>query len=299
MDGADRRSVRRSRAAGDSERSFVRPSEPLFPSFSQNSSNNDIEQQPLRKGSRFRAPRLLPRSAARQQPSSANKQTKRSVQDDEAAVKYVNISLSLPSFNLSRPLKQAVSLAGRLRPKKPKGIVFSRRYVFAVGVLVLLAAGFGGYKSGLLPFGGADGTGSGSAATDGKGETLGQQSAAPAKPPYKTLTSHNTSARPIRYDPEYKVASYTDTIGTIPITVSQQQLPEPFKKDPSGELSKLAENISANDPVEASGLKAYVGTSAKGPQTLVMVKNDLLIFIKSNTKVPKDAWAKYIESLAL
>lgn len=120
-------------------------------------------------------------------------------------------------------------------------------------------------------------------------------------PDFKTILpngkTEETSSGKLGYDPERKVASFTDTIDLVDVTVSQQPLPEAFKTDPQGELKKLAEQISANEEIKNSSPNAYLGTSAKGPQTVVFVKNNLLIFIHSSRSIDKPGWAEYITRL--
>ncbi len=101
----------------------------------------------------------------------------------------------------------------------------------------------------------------------------------------------------VGYDPSKKVASFQDTIGPVNITVSQQALPENFKAQPDDEVKKLAESFSANEVITESNPKAYVGTSVKGPQTVIFHKNNLLVFIQSDRSVDKSEWAAYITRL--
>lgn len=89
---------------------------------------------------------------------------------------------------------------------------------------------------------------------------------------------------------------YTDKISNVPISVSQQPLPESLKQD-SDSIEKLAKNYNATDTINAKGTKVYIGTSAKGPQSVIFAKNSLLILIKSQENISNKAWAKYIASL--
>lgn len=107
----------------------------------------------------------------------------------------------------------------------------------------------------------------------------------------------NTTSSKLGYDPERKVASFTDTIGTANITVSQQPLPEQFKENTDEEVKKVAEGFSANEVINESNPKAYLGTDVSGAQTVIFHKNNLLIFILSNKQIEKDQWAEYITKL--
>ncbi|HSE61277.1 MAG TPA: hypothetical protein VLA88_03200 [Candidatus Saccharimonadales bacterium] len=107
----------------------------------------------------------------------------------------------------------------------------------------------------------------------------------------------NTTSGKVAFDSGRGVASYTDNVDDINITVSQQALPERFKKDPLGELGKFAESIYAKDKMELDSTTAYSGVSIKGPQTTVFIKNDLLVFIMAEKKLSSEALRNYIQSL--
>ena len=91
---------------------------------------------------------------------------------------------------------------------------------------------------------------------------------------------------------------FADTIGDVDITVSQQDLPEVFKDNVSVRLADLAKNYNASNQIEAQGVRVYIGASAKGPQSAIFSKNNLLILIKSQDHVEDEDWIKYIESLS-
>lgn len=93
------------------------------------------------------------------------------------------------------------------------------------------------------------------------------------------------------------VYAYTDTIDSVSITVSQQPLPDKFIEGTDAELAELAKNFNATNEIKANGVKVYVGTSSKGPQSALFIKSGLLILIKSQSKINDDAWARYAESL--
>lgn len=92
------------------------------------------------------------------------------------------------------------------------------------------------------------------------------------------------------------VYAYVDSISGVTINVSQQPLPETFKKNPN-ELAKLAEQFSAKEKVPAGDVTLYVGTSAKGPQSVILARDDLLILMKSANKLTNDQWAAYVATL--
>lgn len=99
------------------------------------------------------------------------------------------------------------------------------------------------------------------------------------------------------YDPNKKVTSFTDKIGTVYVTVSQQELPEPFEANPDEEVKKLAESFSATEIINESNPKAYLGNDVKGPQTVIFHKKGILVFIFSPRQIEKTDWATYITKL--
>lgn len=96
---------------------------------------------------------------------------------------------------------------------------------------------------------------------------------------------------------EDPVFAYTDTVAKVSISVSQQPLPASFKGDVSNKVAELAKRFNATSTIDADGSKVYIGTSAKGPQSLIFTKNNLLILIKSQGKVEDKTWQAYINSL--
>ena len=120
------------------------------------------------------------------------------------------------------------------------------------------------------------------------------------KPDFAIYYPTNEKTKEMSYDANKKVASYPDQIDTIPITISQQKLPDTFKANPIVELEKLAKQINANTKLEAvGGVNAFMGQSVRGPQTVVFVKDQTLIFIKSDSQVAISAWNNYLDTLVL
>jgi len=93
------------------------------------------------------------------------------------------------------------------------------------------------------------------------------------------------------------VYAYTDSIGQIPIIVSEQRLPKKLQGDVDQNISDLASSYAANDKLKAGDTTVYIGTSAKGPQSVIFVKNNLLVLIKSDSAIPDKAWKTYINSM--
>lgn len=93
------------------------------------------------------------------------------------------------------------------------------------------------------------------------------------------------------------VYAYADTINTVGITVSQQELPAAFKADVDKNIEQLAKQDNANRTIKAGETTVFVGKSVKGPQSLYFAKNDLLILVKSQNEISDADWIQYITSL--
>jgi len=91
---------------------------------------------------------------------------------------------------------------------------------------------------------------------------------------------------------------YVDRIEGIEIQVTQQELPDRFKTNQEQEFREFALNFAATVEIKGDNFTAYIGTSAQGPQSVVAIKDNLLILIKSTTGISPDSWSKYIDSLA-
>ena len=99
---------------------------------------------------------------------------------------------------------------------------------------------------------------------------------------------------PSKNDPVY---AYTDAINGIAISVSQQPLPQSFIGNVDTKTADLAKSYSATNKISAGATTVYIGTSSKGPQSVILTKDSLLILIKSKSKIDDTLWAKYVESL--
>jgi len=92
------------------------------------------------------------------------------------------------------------------------------------------------------------------------------------------------------------VFAYNDKIAGVSVNISEQPLPKAFEGNPDAQVAELTKGGAYNE-ITAGNVKAYVGTSAQGPQSVVFSKNNLLILIKSKQKIDNEDWSKYIESL--
>ncbi len=113
-------------------------------------------------------------------------------------------------------------------------------------------------------------------------------------PDFDALESSSKSSKKPVFDEAKKVASFKDKVGSADLVVSQQKLPDTFKGDPAGKLAEFAKNNYLNDYVEVGETKVYIGQSIKGPQTLVFIKNGLLVFVSSDKTVKNSDWIEYI-----
>ncbi len=125
------------------------------------------------------------------------------------------------------------------------------------------------------------------------------------QPSYQTVLPTGKTIQQLggwqRVSPEDKdpVFAYADTIGTVPISISQQPLPSSFNGDSEAKLADLAKKFSATKKLSTVNGAAYLGTSAKGPQSVLLAKNNTLILIKSQSAIDTQAWVAYIDSLGL
>lgn len=123
-------------------------------------------------------------------------------------------------------------------------------------------------------------------------------------PTFATITPNAESSTKVggwqRVSPSYAapVYAYADTIAGVSVTVSEQQLPASFKTDPSGQLQKMATAYNATEQLATGNTKMYIGTSVNGPQSVILIKNNLLILIKSEKVIDNKSWLHYVAALS-
>jgi len=93
--------------------------------------------------------------------------------------------------------------------------------------------------------------------------------------------------------------TYADTIDGVAVNVSQQQLPPSFQANTNQKVAELAKSYNATSRLTVGGLTIYIGISAKGPQSVIFTKDNLLLFIQSERKISDQAWKAYITSLGI
>ncbi len=90
---------------------------------------------------------------------------------------------------------------------------------------------------------------------------------------------------------------YIDKIGESSINISEQPLPDDLKSDTESRINTLAQDFGAREKVTIGSTIIHIGTSTKGPQSIIFSKNGLLIMIKSTVTISNDKWAAYISNL--
>lgn len=90
---------------------------------------------------------------------------------------------------------------------------------------------------------------------------------------------------------------YKDTIDGVAINVSQQHLPDSFKKDTESKIADLAKRYNASTALVTDDVSAFIGTSAKGPQSVIFSKGEALVLIKSESVISNQLWTQYLETL--
>lgn len=93
------------------------------------------------------------------------------------------------------------------------------------------------------------------------------------------------------------VYTFTDKLDNVRINISEQPLPDSFKIDPAKQLEQFAQSEDATEKISVDDVTVYIGTSSKGPQSVFLIKNNLLVLIKSDAIISQNQWIKYINSL--
>jgi len=121
----------------------------------------------------------------------------------------------------------------------------------------------------------------------------GYQTVLPDGVPISTLGGWERVS-PVGSDPVY---AFNDKIAGTPISVSEQPLPKTFEGEVGSQVAELAKKFNATNKISAGDTTVYLGTSAKGPQSAIFIKINLLVLIKSQSKISDDAWIKYVKAL--
>lgn len=229
-----------------------------------------IRQRAVRQVAQAPARRPIRRSSATETTSSAAPQT---IQKSPG----VSIHIALPSMR-------------RPRLRVPRVVKKNAKPLTVVAILLFFVAG------GALALKNTSKDDISQSGSDTKAVLSQNQ----VKPDFTYILPKGKSAgadMAVKFDPEKKVVNFQDSIGGVPITISQQQLPTSLKEDTQNRVKKLAEEFAATEVLSTANPTAYLGTSAKGPQTIIFAKKDLLIFIQSSKEIDNHDWAEYVTNL--
>lgn len=208
------------------------------------------------------------------------------------------IKITLPTLKipqiLSKPVRQLSGWAGRyvLKPLKRQFVKLPGKARVAVSacVVILLLVGAHGL------FAGGDQPEVKAAASKRQSLTRGTPDYATVLPAGKTIDDLGGW---IRVSPPNRnaVYAYADKVGGVRVDVSEQPLPPALKNNTPEQMARLAQSYAANGTLTAGGTTVYIGTSAKGPQSLILSQKNLLILIKSASPLADKQWVAYINSL--
>lgn len=225
--------------------------------------------------------------------------TKRDSKDREQASsepKEINFTINMPK------LPKIPALPKIRKPNLPKVPVSRRQAIIGGSVVAVLALGLGGF---IVVKGQHGGTGTAASTAGNNGVKIEQLDPAKqtGKPDYETVLPYGKPISDfggwVRVSPPEKnpVFAYADKLDGVLINVSEQPIPDTFKANMAGSMESLAKQFAANDKTTAGDLTVYIGTSAQGPQSVLFTKGNLLILMKSATKVSNTTWTTYIETL--
>ena len=212
--------------------------------------------------------------------------------DDETQKVEVNIKLALPRINYKRLQKRLTSTKSKIATSRRK---FNAKWALGLAaipltvvIIVVINAIF--FKDEFK-----DSTVSGSnVVQDENGVTP------PTTDPKFDFVQ--PEGRPIEkskiaYDSVRNFAKYDDEINGIPITVSQQPMPSQYKNDLIGGAKKIAGDFGATEELSVDGQLMYLGKDEKGPMTLILTKNEILIFILTSKQIDKNGLMVYASNL--
>lgn len=88
--------------------------------------------------------------------------------------------------------------------------------------------------------------------------------------------------------------AFTDKLKAASLVVTQQKLPADFLASPTTRIQEIAKNYDTKLPTV--NMLAYLGTNARGPQSIIATDYRLLILVQSTATVDDDDWVKYLDS---
>lgn len=93
------------------------------------------------------------------------------------------------------------------------------------------------------------------------------------------------------------VFSYKDDVDGTAIQLTQQELPENFKKNPA-ELQNFAKDkYFTQKTIQIDTTQVFAGLNQNGTQTAVFAKDGLLVFIKADKELTEVQWVQYVTNL--
>lgn len=223
----------------------------------------------------------------RQHPSATMSSPTPLASDDHKTID-ININLnSLPK--LPRIPKPKLDPIIAVLPKA-KRILLTKKGIAVLGIVIIGTVGFTGVSS-LLSH-------------HSESKNAGAPNAGGANTPeYKTVLPDSKDIgelggwRRVSPPESNPVFAYADKISGVVVNVSQQPVPENFKDDKNSKVKELAKSFSATHEVSVKDSTLYLGTSSKGPQSAIVLKNDTLVLMKSEAKITDEKWRDYVNNL--
>lgn len=100
---------------------------------------------------------------------------------------------------------------------------------------------------------------------------------------------------PANADPAF---GYSDMLSGTHIVVSEQKLPDGFASDLNNQLARVVKQFG---PIErlttTDGAQVCIATAASGAQSVATSKDDLLILVRSPSKISDQLWSDYLYAL--
>jgi hypothetical protein len=268
----------RSRLASGNAGRLAYPAQPAKPQPAPQTPAKDT-QNPWKRFLNAKAKKTQPAAPAKSQtPESA-------VQRKEIAVTITMPKVKLPKLKLS-----AIRIPKERLPK-----VTRRTAAIGIAAVVAVAAPVIAYMS-------QNNEPKKTASNNGAAQADVMGAAQKGTPDYNTLLPAGKDIEQLggwaRVSPPDRDAVYAfvDELSGVQLNVTEQPLPANFAKDVETEVAKLAKQFSANDQLSTDGAITYIGVSRNGPQSVIVAKDDVLILIKSASRIPDEDWIKYINS---
>ncbi len=93
------------------------------------------------------------------------------------------------------------------------------------------------------------------------------------------------------------VFAYVQALDSATISVSQQPVPDSLQSNPKEGLESLAKDFRANEMIMAGDTPIHIETKNNGAQSVLFIKKDVLVLIKSSKNVANSSWIDYVSSL--